>query len=90
MNREEKEKNIMTQCKRNRCSVCKLTYYKNCEFQDYSDEEIDEAYSILSDEYTEDYKSTIESMANEIAKYRYPNQYEYSDKQIESIISEFS
>ena len=36
------------------------------------------------------YGEIIESMANEIARHRYPNKYEYDDKLIESIIKEFS
>jgi len=34
-------------------------------------------------------KEIIESMAYEIASYRYPRRYEYYDDQIQSIISEF-
>ena len=36
------------------------------------------------------YGEIIESMAYEIAKYRYPNKYEYDDELIEKIIKEFS
>lgn len=36
------------------------------------------------------YGEIIESMAYEIAKYRYPNKYEYDDELIEKIIEEFS
>ena len=34
--------------------------------------------------------SVVESMANEIARHRYPNKYEYDDELIEKIIKEFS
>jgi len=34
--------------------------------------------------------SVVESMANEIARHRYPNKYEYDDGLIEKIIKEFS
>ena len=36
------------------------------------------------------YGEIIESMANEIARHRYPNKYEYDDELIEKIIKEFS
>ena len=36
------------------------------------------------------YGEIIESMANEIARHRYPNKYEYDDELIEKIIEEFS
>ena len=35
-------------------------------------------------------QSVVESMANEIARHRYPNKYEYDDELIEKIIEEFS
>ena len=35
------------------------------------------------------YGEIIESMANEIARHRYPKKYEYDDKLIEKIIEEF-
>lgn len=37
----------------------------------------------------EDMKEIIESMAYEIARYRFPKQYEYNADQIKSIMSEF-
>lgn len=37
----------------------------------------------------EQMKEIIESMAYEIAMYRYPSQYAYSDEQVKEIMSEF-
>ena len=46
----------------------------------------------IQDEIETPYYSyeVVESMANEIARHRYPNKYEYDDELIESIIEEFS
>ena len=46
----------------------------------------------IPDQIEEPYysQSVVESMANEIARHRYPNKYEYDDKLIEMIIKEFS
>jgi len=46
----------------------------------------------IPDQIEEPYysQSVVESMANEIARFRYPNKYEYDDELIEKIIKEFS
>ena len=46
----------------------------------------------IPDQIEEPYysQSIVESMANEIARHRYPNKYEYDDELIENIIEEFS
>ena len=46
----------------------------------------------MPDQIKEPYysQSVVESMANEIARHRYPNKYEYDDELIEMIIKEFS
>ncbi len=44
-----------------------------------------EGYEDCKDEM----KEIIESMAYEIARFRFPKQYDYSDEQIQSIMSEY-
>lgn len=46
----------------------------------------------IPDQIEEPYysQSVVESMANEIARHRYPNKYEYDDELIAKIIKEFS
>ena len=46
----------------------------------------------IPDQIEEPYysQSVVESMANEIARHRYPNKYEYDDELIDNIIKEFS
>ena len=57
-------------------------YDNKLEFYEWIEEEEEESTLIM-------YGEIIESMANEIARHRYPNKYEYDDKLIESIIEEF-
>ena len=47
---------------------------------------------VIPDKIKEPYysQSVVESMANEIARHRYPNKYEYDDELIDNIIKEFS
>lgn len=49
----------------------------------------DSGYQEGYDDCKEQMKEVIESMAYEIANYRYPKKYEHSEDQIKSIMSEF-
>ena len=62
-------------------------YENKLEFYEWVEEELK-----IPDQIEEPYysQSVVESMANEIARHRYPNKYEYDDELIEKIISEFS
>ena len=63
-----------------------LYYMDELEFYEWSDD------LKIPDQIEEPYysQSVVESMANEIARHRYPNRYEYDDELIENIIKEFS
>ena len=83
---------------RNLCRECKF-YDITCGFDNLNDLEIDERYSMIKDvdifkntpiHQPNSLEETIESMAYEIAKHRYPNKYEYDEELINSIIKEFS
>ena len=62
-------------------------YENKLEFYEWVEEELK-----IPDQIEELYysQSVVESMANEIARHRYPKKYEYDDELIESIIEEFS
>ena len=63
-------------------------YYKDeLEFYEWIEDEL-----VIPDKIEEPYysQSVVESMANEIARHRYPNKYEYDDKLIDNTIKEFS
>ena len=64
-----------------------LYYMDDLEFYEWIEEELK-----IPDQIEEPYysQSVVESMANEIARHRYPNKYEYDDELIEKIIEEFS
>ena len=49
----------------------------------------DSGYESGYEDCKEQMKEIIGAMAYEIATYRYPKQYEYSDEQLETIMSEF-
>lgn len=49
----------------------------------------DSGYNEGYEDCKNEMREVIESMAYEIARYVYPKQYEYSDEQIQSIMSEF-
>lgn len=49
----------------------------------------DSGYQEGYDDCKEEMKEIIESMAHEIANYKYPSQYAYSEEQLKSIMSEF-
>jgi len=49
----------------------------------------DSGYNEGYEECKDEMREIIEFMAYEIAKFRFPRQYEYSDDQIQSIMSEF-
>ena len=57
------------------------------EFYEWIEDEL-----VIPDQIEEPYysQSVVESMANEIARHRYPNKYEYDDELIDMIIKEFS
>ena len=59
----------------------RITFYEWIEDELTIPDQIEEPY------YSQ---SVIESMANEIARHRYPNKYEYDDELINKIIEEFS
>ena len=59
-----------------RCPVVKGVVYKMID---------SEGYYVCREALQE----IIKSMAYEIATYRYPKQYEYSDEQLQSIMTEF-
>ena len=65
----------------------KLYYKDELEFYEWIEDEL-----VIPDKIEEPYysQSVVESMANEIARHRYPNKYEYDDKLIEMVIKEFS
>ena len=65
----------------------KCDFITPIEFYEWIEDEL-----AIPDQIEEPYysQSVVESMANEIARHRYPNKYEYDDKMIEMIIKEFS
>lgn len=54
-------------------------------YESGKDSGYEEGYS----DYKDQMKEIIESMTYEIAKYRYPSQYDYSKDQIKGIMAEF-
>ena len=96
MDRKEKELEIRKHCcEYIFCQSCVLYDTPcSCKFDTSDDKEIDEMYDIIKNippiHQPNSLEETIESMAYEIAKHRYPNKYEYDEELINSIIKEFS